>query len=529
MATQAPSAAGKSPSEAAGAETQEPVALPSPKKVREGKAQDPTKTGKPGVRADGREIKPIKTKVQIPGVDTGFNRASAFDTKLAQALGRDEETGEQKQEIAGGESEEFSARIGKTKQPAQERAAQKEESAAAEGEGARPTPPRGEDGRFQKAVDEQESAAEQQMAEEAGLEAESAAPAETPEPPPEEVDEAFESDERVKKLRGDHEKLLQQHRTLQGMFKPIQVKYQHVVTEQHAAAKSAHAWKARAETLERQLNELRSGNSNAGNGGQPHAAPPVAGGSAQGPAGRSAAAPDEAAEYDAIAKQVDWEMYRSVKEQGDDAAAVWLIHQAAAINKRNAEELAERLRAEWRAELSKPEQEKQEKAQIAERALEVFSRVADIKNADGSDAFPELSDEKLASEVGRVWVQSGEDPNALLTPLGVIKAIGLFRVFHHGDADEPTTTTADAGGEEQEEQESEEQEGQQENGGRDDHAHVSARALRGMPGSRASLPTRPAGSSRLTGNDEGSRIRQSFRDRTGDVDPVLGFPRRARR
>ena len=56
--------------------------LPDPAKVRKGQAKAPLK------------IKPIKDKVDLPGVDTGFDAASPFDAKVAKALGKDPETGE---------------------------------------------------------------------------------------------------------------------------------------------------------------------------------------------------------------------------------------------------------------------------------------------------------------------------------------------------------------------------------------------------------------------------------------------------
>lgn len=488
MSTQAPSAAGATPSTGAG-ETAEPATLPSPKAVREGRAADPTK------------IKPIPAKKpaakpSLPGVVDG-DEGTPFDKKIAKALGRDEDA-DDGSGMADGDSE-FSARLDKP-----------EGEGKSKGESEKPagkTPQRGADGKFLKTAGE---AAGEETGEEAGEETREEGAeekVEVPEEPAEPVDQEFEADERVQKIRAEHAELLQKHKSLQGMFAPLNLKVQETVKAQHAAAKSAIAWKAHAESLQAQLEQFKNGK-----GGPAASGAPAPGGRDQAPATRSTGDPG----YDAIVKSVDWEQFPLVKAQGDDALAVWLISHALNISRSERAEEIEKLREELRADFRRPAEDAQQAREIAQHALDVFTRVADIKDADGNDAFPELSDEKEAGAVADMWMKMGMDPDILLTPAGVVQAVLSYR-FYSGKGAPTTAKPAPADVDDEET-------GDEETG--DDRpapTHISSRALRGMVGgSRGSAIVR--GRAPL-GNDEASRVIAGLRA-TEEVDPVLGFPRR---
>jgi len=479
MSTQAPSAAtGNAPSvgtgEGEGGEGS--LHLPSPKQVREGKAALP------------RQIKPIppkaKSKVQLPGVDTGFDSTSAFDAKIAKAIGRGAEPSGG---VDMGDGAEFGSQTGAEAKARAETGAESGETAARE---------RGADGKFLKAA-----GAEQEQ-EGAEGESEDQEPAEVPEPPAEEAEI-----ETVESLSAKYKEVEQRYKSLQGMFKPIQLKAQDAIREQHGAAKSATAWKAKADALEAELSQLRSGN---GNGAAPLAA-----------SGREAVDPGRtpSSRVEAIVKAIDWKMYGSVKEQGDDAVAVWLTDQILTMADADRKKDIETLRSEFN-EFAQPIRDTGKMKEIANHATEVFTRVAEIKDESGEPAFPELYDATEAEAVGKAWVESGKPPEEMLSPRGVIDAILFYRFItgKNRTAPPPAAATETQG---EGEEEVDENEDVNASGG-------NARPSRALLGSRAFPSLRPPPSSPGDTRDLAASIKNAMRS-SAETDNLFGFPTRKRR
>jgi hypothetical protein len=431
-----------------------------------------------GEAALPRQIKPIKTKVQIPGVDTGFNPVSSFDSKIAKALGKSPETGEG---MDMGDGAQFG------------------EAPATPAPAAR----RGPDGKFLKSGEAETG--EAPPAEEAPA---GEPPVETPPLPPDAVEdqegEDAEGEETVETLRAKHKEIEQKYKSLQGMFKPIQLREQTAIREQHGAAKSAVAWKAKAESLQAELEQLKQGR-----GGDTS---PASGGREPADAARDSSAPHRLEE---IVKAIDWNMYGSVKEQGDDAVAVWLASNILKIVDADRQKDIESLRTDTTDMRRRLIEEPTQRQEIANHATEVFSRVADIKDESGEPAFPELFDEAEAGAVGKLWVESGKDPNDLLTPRGVVDSILWYR-FINNKAPRPVSTPP-AAPEGDEEQESDEVD----NTGSTFPA-PNARPTRALVGSRSSAPMRSPVSSAVRG-DLASQIKNAMRA-SAETDDLFGFP-----
>lgn len=484
MSTQAPSAApSPSPSAAAGSSDQSEARadqqrLPDPAKVRKGLASDP------------RKIKPIpnKSKVDLPGVDTGFNPASAFDTKLAKALGRDAETGEG---MDMGDGAEFG-----TDTPAPKPA--KVSKAQAD---------RGPDGKFTRASGEAAEGAEGEESEEQTEEALVA-----PELPEGEEDEA-----ETEIASPQYKELEQKYKSLQGMFKPIQLEKLEAIKEQHGAAKSAVAWQKKAQALEAENAQLRQQFSGQGAA----AGVPRSGGSDQGNGSRQLPGIHRA---DDIAKSVPWAEYAEAKAAGDDAAAFWLISHVLKIVDADRDKALTPLRDETGNMRRQLIEEPGQKREVARHAVDVFSSVADMKGEEGQPLFPELHEEAAAASVGKVWVDSDGDPKALLTPRGVINAI-LWHRFIMGTGPRPTPrqveeAVEEAAGEEEEQDESGEQEA-----GDDDKSHLNARSVRALASGKSTLPV--SRTSRAVNPSDprniAATIKNAMRD-TSEQDNLFGFP-----
>jgi hypothetical protein len=473
MSTQAPSATpgDAGPSDAGG--DGEAQHLPSPKLVREGKAALP------------RGIKPIpnKPKVQLPGVDTGFDGTSAFDSKIAKAIGRGMEAAGASG-LSAGDGAEFGSKP---------EAAAKSDATPRE---------RGADGKFLKPTGADGEAAEAAAPQE-GDEATEAddSPVETPDLPDEDAEV-----ETLESLTAKHKEVEQKYRSLQGMFKPIQLKAQEAIREQHGAAKSAIAWKAKAESLEAELTQLRSGN---GNGGAASASP-SASGSGQEMSGRT-----PSNRIEGIVKAIDWKMYGSVKEQGDDAVAVWLTDQILGMVDKDTDTKIQALESKFN-NFTQPINDSRKMQEIASHATEVFTRVAEIKDESGEVAFPELYDATEAEAVGKAWVESGKPPEDMLTPRGVIDAI-LFYRFINGKNRTPSSPLPAAGSQEPGDEGDGDGEGADESGG-------NARPTRSLLGSRASIPLRTP-STPGSPRDLAASIKNAMRDTT-ESDNLFGFPTR---
>lgn len=494
MSTQPSAATGAAPSAApaqneAGEGTQH---LPDPSKVRKGEAKLPSKI---------RPIPPkgAKAKVQLPGVDTGFDPASAFDQKIAKAIGR---KADNSGDLDMGDAAEFSSRTGDRAVDAVNDAEQRAEKKMARDSGV--AAERGPDGKFLKKGAAQGEEGEEPTAVEG--EGEGEAPVETPEPPEgEEGEEAPE--ESVETLSTKYRDLEHKHKTLQGMFKPLQVRSQEILTEQHKAAKSATAWKAKADALQAEVNQLKSGttpaNQGAGGGREQSASAP-----------RSSANGEERIQE--IVKSIDWRMYAAVKEQGDDAAAVWLIQQATDMESAARKRDLDALREEMRQMADEPRRNAEQRQQVAQTATEIFNQIAQIKDENGEDAFPELFDNEKAQAIGKMWTQMSEqlgiEPHRAMTPAAIVQAILAYR-FYHGGVPTSTLPPSTATPEGSEEGDMEEEE--------DDSADLNARPTRALVSGRPQIPSRRPTSA--VGGDLAAQIKSAMRAGS-ESDNIFGFP-----
>lgn len=202
----------------------------------------------------------------------------------------------------------------------------------------------------------------------------------------------------------------QNFKTLRGQYKPLQALARSlggvdkVVPQFTQAAESARAWKAEHDRVKAELDTIRSG------GKQPAAA--------------AAPAPDAAEQPD-----VDWELYAEVKKLATESGEPWKAEQWLIAQVREADQTRYQKMLDERLA---PLDAQQEQQAVATRTETLFTSLAGYTNADGSPAFPELSDEKAAFEIGRLWASLGLPRESALTPQGAMAAIGLYRLAKGG-------------------------------------------------------------------------------------------------
>lgn len=260
------------------------------------------------------------------------------------------------------------------------------------------TPARGPDGRFAPGASP--------AATDGGERAlEAATPADTPHPSPkfkfggEEFDSQEAAEQNFRSLRGQFRPLQSLARSLGGVDKiqPIFVQ----------AAESARGWKAEAERLSAELQQVRSGQP-----AQPQSSP--------------TAAPDAT---EATPADVDWELYAEIKKLANDSgepwkAEQWLINEVRKADRAHYESLLD--------ERFAPIADAEQQAAVVSQTETLFSNLAEYVNADGSVAYPELHDEAASYAIGRMWASLGLPPEAALTPQGAIAAIAIYRMAKGG-------------------------------------------------------------------------------------------------
>jgi len=478
MATAAPTAGtGTGPSPAAGGEgeiTRAPDTaqqhLPSPAKVRKGEAKSP--------------IKPIKTKVELPGVDTGYNPKSPFDRKIAKALGREDEGDEGGVDTAGG------------KQFGEDNEGGKDTDAPVKA-----GPQRGPDGKFLKTApaEGEDQGAQAQDAQDQDQEGQDQ-DLQAPEPPdgsdlPQTLEEAHESLKKV----------TQQYKSLQGMFGPLNARMTDLNHHQREAAKSATAWQRDSQAKDAVIADLKARMAQFEGGGTA-----LARGSTQ-----SGVESRQGSDPATLLKAINWNDYSVMEKQGGDVAALWLTENILRLSDEAHKRDLDALRSDFDA-FSRPIKESQAdraaRAQVAQTVLGSFNAVADIKNESGEPAFPELYDPAQAAEVGKLWMGLGMPPEYLNTPAGVVQAVLNYRFFRGGASTAPVGTGPQAA------------EGD-EAGGEDntspDQTHLNSRAVRALASSRSAAP--PAARGTATPGDSIKSALRGMRE----VDDTFGFPTRA--
>lgn len=213
-----------------------------------------------------------------------------------------------------------------------------------------------------------------------------------------ESQEAFE--QNYKSLRGNFKPLLGLAKHLGGVDK--------IAPHLTQATESARAWKAEADRLRAEL-DGRTAQPATPVAAKPNAASPTA------PDGKPATEADS----------VDWGLYAEVKKLANQSGEPWKAEQW----------LIEQVRKGERARVEKmlderfaPITDAQSKLRAAAKTEALFENLAQYTLDDGSPAFPELSDEVAAREIGRLWVSLGLPPEAAMTPQGAIAAIATYRM-----------------------------------------------------------------------------------------------------
>ena len=267
-----------------------------------------------------------------------------------------------------------------------------EPSVAADGKPGAAT--RGPDGRF---LASPSSASPAPSVGEHTLEPASADPA-TPEPfefAGEKYASREAAEQNFKSLRGQHKPILALAKQVGGVDK--------IAPTFASAAESARGWKAEADRLRAEL------------AGRQPAQPAVA-------TPPTTTQPTKTA--DDVA-DVDWELYAEVKKLATERnepwkAEQWLITQVRKLDQQRIDKMLDERDAPQKAQRARDAQ--------AAQTETLFASLADYTHEDGSPAFPELSDEAAAFEVGRMWASLGLPPAHALTPQGAIAAIALYRM-----------------------------------------------------------------------------------------------------
>ena len=215
----------------------------------------------------------------------------------------------------------------------------------------------------------------------------------------------------------------QSFKSLQGMFKPLQERATQAEQLAEKAAESARAWRQRAIDLE----------SGAAAPTPQRPVPPVS--------EQRQASGDPKADLEAALANVNGELFESLaREHGLPLAGRYLAAQVlATVN----DQMLPRLRQEIMDQLA-PELEplKQDRGfqQATQHVAGLIEQVGQYKNADGSDAFPELSDEQTVYEIGDLWRSMDMPAELALTPKGLLQAIALYRMYRGGQPQSTTNT-----------------------------------------------------------------------------------------
>lgn len=242
-----------------------------------------------------------------------------------------------------------------------------------------------------------------------------------------------------------HDEALQAARSLHGMFKPMQTELTRTKEEKEYGYKAANAWMEKAQALEAELNAVR--------GGKPAPQAGRAGAGASAAAATGAGEGDELPSLETLINGIDTDAFEAIathKDGGLPQAAKYLVGEILRVVN---EQVLPARDKRWEKALT-PFQEAQITAQRGKEADQLVEQVASLKLGNGQDAFPELKDTGKLVEIGDAWARSGLPPEAILTPQGLISAVGLYRTlqtFHPTEA-APNGNPAPSGDAEEEAQ-----------------------------------------------------------------------------
>lgn len=238
-----------------------------------------------------------------------------------------------------------------------------------------------------------------------------------PAPPEQKEDKPKKAEEKSSKVKfaGKEyetlEEVEQSFKSLQGMFKPMQERLSKAEALAEQAAESARLWRERAMEYET---------------GKVQAQRPQ---QQQQPQNQASAQQ----ELEAALQNVDGELFeRLAQEHGLPIAGRYLAAQVLATVH---DQLLPALRKEIIDQLMpeiEPLKEDRGFQQATQHVASLIETVGSYKNADGSDAFPELSDPQKVWEIGDLWRSLNLPADVALTPQGLLQAVALYRMYNGG-------------------------------------------------------------------------------------------------
>lgn len=284
------------------------------------------------------------------------------------------------------------------------------------------------------------------------------------------------------------------HRSLQGMFKPMQERIKGLTDERDYGYNAANAWIKEVQSRDARIAELE-----AQLGGRPGS------GGQKVTQGAQASQSDELPNVEDLLSDIDGEAFEAVLQHGGTPnAAKFLAGEVLKV-------VREKLLTAYDAKVSKrfqPYETSGASAKQAAAADQLFESFAQMKTHDGKEAFPEVKNPAILAEIAKVWSESGLPMDHALTESGLMSAIGMWRMLkgfptaESAQAAAVTTTASQQGA-----------------------ANGSAGINASVGGSEGGVAPRNEGRSNLS--PQQARLAKSFKN-TRLVDPVLGFAKNRR-
>ncbi len=222
--------------------------------------------------------------------------------------------------------------------------------------------------------------------------------------------------------------LVQAVKSLRGMYNTAERDRLRVTQANQSNYQTARSWEGIARSLGYKDGQAVPSQPAPAAPADPQGRSQAPGSQGQDAAGRQAAsaisdatgAPEEA-----IAAAVDWDIYNEIKKsRGSEVALLWanakMIHAATTKTSQRIEEMQRPL-VEARAE-----------TQLGEEYGNTMLELADWTNTDGSPSYPELSDDRVLTELGYVLSglqKQGMTPEFLKTKRGMHTAILVWRDY----------------------------------------------------------------------------------------------------
>lgn len=205
------------------------------------------------------------------------------------------------------------------------------------------------------------------------------------------------------------------HKTLQGNFKTLK-------DTAVGNYNSANAWKAEAERLAKENEDLRAGKVPAG---QPqNTSTPTAAGQGTGRAQQITDPNQPAPEPKSFAEAFDWNTYNRLKTVDPEAAEIfkesaWDEYQDQKWDRKYGSKLNE---------LAAPREEQKKAEEFNARVVASINELASqVDPQTGVHYYPELQDEQARNAILQIWSQSGVPPELAHHPYVIASAVAHYR------------------------------------------------------------------------------------------------------